>query len=132
MKSKALFGICVAFVMGFSSMAAGAAQECVKSRRGNGETVIVCKQVDSLCLKDRNGETFCSPVGGGIVFDLYGVPVCGPGDCVRVNVDGAKFRSGDTVCSSEPQGAVTKDQYGAPACSGSCIPADRNACVKPG
>ena len=124
MKSLTLFHasiIAVAFVLCCSSMTASAAQECVEWRNGK----IVCKQVDYLCVKDRVQNTFCSTKGGGIVFDLYGVPVCGPGECI-------KTRSGDVVCSSETGGVAVTDIYGTPICSGSCIPANHDACVKPG
>ncbi|MDR0577336.1 MAG: hypothetical protein LBI87_07335 [Candidatus Accumulibacter sp.] len=118
MKSTSPLYISVALVIGLSSMTA-TALDCVRFRNGR----VVCQQPDSRCVRNHDGEIFCSTPGGGIEFDLYGVPVCGPGYCVR-------GRSGDVVCSSQPRGPASTDQYGTPVCSVSCVPADKAACVK--
>ena len=122
MKSTICFCISVAFAMGFPAMAASAASPnpgCMTLSDGRK----VCQEPDSLCVKDNKGSVFCSTPGGGIEFDRYRVPVCGPGYCV-------KDRHGEIFCSSKPRGAADVDQYGNAICSVSCVPADQKACVK--
>ena len=43
----------------------------------------LCPKPDARCLNDRYGDVRCSAPGGGIEFDRYGEPVCGPGYCTR-------------------------------------------------
>lgn len=93
---------------------------CTTNREGR----TVCPAPDSSCLKDRYGDVICSTPGGGIEIDRYGDPVCGPGYCT-------KDLRGDLFCSNAPRGASSTDRVGNAVCAGQCVPAKREACVKP-
>ena len=88
----------------------------------NGKTL--CGPPDSHCIVERTGRVVCSPTGGGIAQDRYGEAVCGPGAC-------AKDLRGDFFCSNAPKGAAQPDMHGNVACSGSCVAARADACVRP-
>lgn len=85
---------------------------------------VVCPEPDSRCVTNDQGEVICSTPGGGIEFDLYRVPVCGPGYCAR-------NQHGELFCSSVPRGAAATDRSGNVTCSVSCVPAKPEACIKP-
>jgi hypothetical protein len=85
---------------------------------------MVCPPPDGTCMVDRTGTVVCSNSGGGIAVDRYGEAVCGPGNC-------AKDLRGDLYCSDAPRGSAAIDTYGNAACSGSCVRASREACVRP-
>ena len=94
-------------------------QSCTATRDGR----LVCPQPDSTCMTDPDGNVLCSTAGGGIEFDRYGKPACGPGYCT-------KDQRGNILCSSAPRGAASTDQNGNAVCAGSCVPARSEACVK--
>jgi hypothetical protein len=101
-------------------MPAGADGGCIPARDGR----LVCPQPDSACMSDPDGNVLCSTPGGGIEFDRYGKPACGPGYCT-------KDQRGDIFCSSAPRGAAATDQNGNAVCAGSCVRAKIEACVRP-
>jgi hypothetical protein len=93
---------------------------CIKDRYGD----TVCPQPDARCLADRYGDILCSSPGGGIEKDRYGDVVCAPGHFV------ADLR-GEVWCSKLPRGAAAQDRYGNATCSGECVAAKAQACVRP-
>ena len=98
---------------------------CVPDRPGqNRNGKIICGQTDSGCATNRRGEIVCTTPGGGMKNDLYGELLCGPGYCVtdqRENI----------LCSGLPGGAASLDQTGNAVCSGGCVPATKEACIRP-
>lgn len=113
--------LCAALYVAFTSPDSWAqGQNCARTQEGR----IVCGEPDSACLTDRNGEVFCSTPGGGIVFDMYNIAMCGPGYCVREP-------QGDTWCSRTPRGAAATDQDGRARCTDGCVRASAAACIRP-
>ncbi len=103
-----------------SLLASAQDKGCAVGRDGK----LVCPAPDSMCLNDRSGAVVCSTPGGGIEHDRYGLPVCGAGYCTRDS-------RGEVFCSNAVRGAASSDLYGTPACTGRCVPASANACVRP-
>ena len=56
--------------------------------------------------------------------DPYGELLCGPGGCVT-------DQRGNILCSSQPRGAAMVDPQGIAVCTGGCVPANVNACIRP-
>jgi len=76
------------------------------------------------CLKNRIGQDFCAPPGGGIMLDWMGQPVCGRGQCLRDKLN-------RIVCSSQPNGYATLNSMGIPVCTGGCEFASSSLCEQP-
>lgn len=100
---------------------------CVPDRPGqnrNGKIICGQSQSDSGCATNRSGELVCTTPGGGMKNDLYGELLCGPGNCVT-------DQRNNILCSGQPSGAASLDQTGNAVCSGGCVPATKEACIRP-
>ncbi|WP_213959487.1 MULTISPECIES: hypothetical protein [unclassified Variovorax] len=104
----------------FSTAVAAQTANCTPDRDGR----MVCPQPNASCLSDRLGDVVCSRPGGGIAVDRYGVAACGPGVCVA-DAEGVLY------CSGSPQGAASVGRDGKAVCTGTCVAASAQACVKP-
>jgi hypothetical protein len=120
--ARFLVGTVLLFVVSFQVLAQTG---CVPDRPGkNRNGKIICGQPDSGCATNRRGEIVCTTPGGGMRNDLYGELLCGPGYCVT-------DQRGDAFCSRLARGAASLDQTGNAVCSGGCVPATTEACVRP-
>jgi hypothetical protein len=113
-----LFGSFLALAL--SAAAQSTTPGCVADRYGN----VQCPPPGGSCLKDIHDEVRCSPADGGIFLDRYKNAVCGPGQCI---VD----RLGEVMCSREARGSAALDRTGDAVCTGGCVRASADACVKP-
>lgn len=77
-----------------------------------------------ICSPDLYGKMICPPPNGGMMVDMNGVVVCGPGACARDS-------RGRVLCSSQPGGQVIIDSSGNVLCVGGCVGAEKTACVTP-
>lgn len=81
---------------------------------------------DTTCqrLAYSQGELICPPPSGGLMTDINGSTVCGPGYCARDSY-------GKVKCSSLPGGSADLDQYGNVVCVGGCVDGATSYCVAP-
>lgn len=70
------------------------------------------------------GEMICPPPLGGLMTDINGITVCGPGFCARDSY-------GKVSCSSQPGGAAVVDSNGKVLCVGGCVDGATSYCVAP-
>ena len=113
-----VFALLAAF--GASAHAQSTPPGFVADRYGN----VQCPPPGGSCLKDIHDDVRCSPADGGIFLDRYKNAVCGPGQCI---VD----RLGEVMCSREARGSAALDRTGDAVCTGGCVRASADACVKP-
>lgn len=75
-------------------------------------------------IPNGRGEMICPPPLGGIMTDINGSVVCGPGFCARDSY-------GRVKCSSVVGGAVDLDSNGNVLCVGGCLDGATSYCVSP-
>lgn len=76
------------------------------------------------CAPDLYGKMICPPPNGGMMVDMSGTFVCGPGSC-------AQDSRGKVRCSSKPGGQAIIDSSGNVLCVGGCVDGDQKACMTP-
>lgn len=76
------------------------------------------------CIPDLYGQWICPPPNGGMMTDINGNIVCGPGLCGRDS-------RGKVRCSALPGGLAVIDSRGAVICVGGCVDGSTKACMKP-
>jgi len=76
------------------------------------------------CTPDLYGKMLCPPPNGGMMTDINGNTVCGPGACGRNN-------RGLVRCSSMPGGLIVIDSSGNVLCVGGCVDGEKSACMRP-
>lgn len=76
------------------------------------------------CTPDLYGKMICPPPNGGMIVDMKGTVVCGPGSCARDSM-------GKVRCSSQPGGQAVINSSGNVLCVGGCVDGSKNACVTP-
>lgn len=76
------------------------------------------------CISDLYGKMLCPPPNGGMMTDINGKTVCGPGACARNS-------RGLVRCSSQPGGLVVIDSGGNVLCVAGCVDGDPAACMRP-
>jgi|GEM_PF-3869164 hypothetical protein len=76
------------------------------------------------CTPDLYGKMICPPPNGGMMADMNGNTVCGPGSCARDS-------RGKVRCSSQPGGQVIIDSSGNVLCVGGCVEGLKSSCMSP-
>lgn len=76
------------------------------------------------CIPDLYGKMTCPPPNGGMMVDMQGNTVCGPGSCARNS-------RGQVRCAALPGGQVVIDSSGNVLCIGGCVDGDKKSCMTP-
>lgn len=85
---------------------------------------ISCLAQTPTCIPDLYGRMLCPPPSGGMMTDINGNTVCGPGACARNS-------RGLVRCSSQPGGLVVIDSSGNILCVAGCVDGDKADCITP-